>query len=87
MIGLLKKGNGEYLKRHPFSGAHFQPNENKILPASLIPEPKLCVEIGDVLVTRAGPIKRVGVVATVRKEVKNRMISDKLIRTQTKLLE
>lgn len=68
------------LKTTSVQWSDFQPKENKVLPESLIPEPKLCVEIGDVLVTRAGPRKRVGVVATVRKTVKNLMISDKLIR-------
>ena len=75
-------GNDEWgvLKTTSVQWSDFRPKENKVLPASLIPEPKLCVEIGDVLVTRAGPRKRVGVVATVRKTVKNLMISDKLIR-------
>ena len=52
-----KEGEWGILKTTSVQWCDFQPNENKILPASLIPEPKLCVEIGDVLVTRAGPQK------------------------------
>ncbi|MGL6338163.1 MAG: restriction endonuclease subunit S, partial [Waterburya sp.] len=58
----------------------FVPLENKALPQSLKPKPELCVEEGDVLVTRAGPRKRVGVVAAVRKSNSRLMISDKIIR-------
>lgn len=58
----------------------FRPYENKMLPKSLPPRLDLCVQEGDVLVTRAGPRKRVGVVAAVRKSEPNLMISDKLIR-------
>lgn len=67
----------------------FRQYENKLLPSSLTPRPELSVEVGDVLVTRAGPRKRVGVVAAVRDTARNLMISDKLIRLrpdQSKLL-
>ena len=68
------------LKTTSVQWGNFQPQENKVLPSSLIPDTKLCVNEGDVLVTRAGPRKRVGVVATVRDSSRNLMISDKLIR-------
>ncbi len=67
----------------------FRQFENKLLPSSLSPRPELSVEVGDVLVTRAGPRKRVGVVAAVRETARHLMISDKLIRLrpdQSKLL-
>jgi type I restriction enzyme S subunit len=68
------------LKTTSVQWCEFRPFENKLLPSSLSPRPELCVEVGDVLVTRAGPRKRVGVVAAVRNDVRNLMISDKLIR-------
>ncbi len=68
------------LKTTSVQWCEFRPFENKLLPSSLSPRPELCVEVGDVLVTRAGPRKRVGVVAAVRNNVRNLMISNKLIR-------
>jgi type I restriction enzyme S subunit len=75
-----RKGEWGVLKTTSVQWNDFRPNENKVLPPTLIPEPKFSVISGDVLVTRAGPRERVGVVATVRDEIKNLMISDKLIR-------
>lgn len=57
-----------------------RPHENKALPLTLSPIPDLSVQEGDVLVTRAGPRKRVAVVAAVRKNEPRLTISDKLIR-------
>jgi type I restriction enzyme S subunit len=68
------------LKTTSVQWCEFRPFENKLLPRSLSPRPELCVDAGDVLVTRAGPRKRVGVVAAVRNDARNLMISDKLIR-------
>jgi len=70
--GVLKTTSVQWCKFHPM--------ENKALPATLGPVPELCVQEGDVLVTRAGPRKRVGVVAAVRKTDPRLTISDKLIR-------
>ena len=54
---------------------------NKKLPDKLTPRPELEVQPLDILVTRAGPTDRVGVVAVVPEEVRSKlMISDKLIR-------
>jgi type I restriction enzyme S subunit len=58
----------------------FQPLENKTLPPGFAPRQELGVKAGDVLVTRAGPRKRVGVVAMVAADYPFLMISDKLIR-------
>lgn len=68
------------LKTTSVQWCEFRPFENKLLPSTLSPRPELCVDVGDVLVTRAGPRKRVGVVAAVRNDIRNLMISDKLIR-------
>lgn len=54
---------------------------NKKLPDKLTPRPELEVQPLDILVTRAGPTDRVGVVAVVPEEVRSKlMISEKLIR-------
>lgn len=68
------------LKTTSVQWGEFRPCENKVLPKSLVPIPELCVQVGDVLVTRAGPRKRVAVVAAVREAQPRLMISDKLIR-------
>ena len=53
---------------------------NKKLPSNLIPRPNLEVATGDILVTRAGPMNRVGVVAYVSSTRNKLMVSDKIIR-------
>ena len=68
------------LKTTAVQWCEFRAHENKALPSALEPLPALCVQEGDVLVTRAGPRKRVGVVAAVRKTEPRLTISDKLIR-------
>lgn len=74
--------DGEWgvLKTTSVQWCEFRDSENKVLPASLLPQPRLCVQPGDVLVTRAGSRKRVGVVAPVRSAKPRLMILDKLIR-------
>ncbi len=73
-------GKWGVLKTTSVQWCEFRPYENKALTQSLTPRPELCVQAGDVLVTRAGPRKRVGVVAAVRVGAPHLMISDKLIR-------
>lgn len=68
------------LKTTAVQWCDFQAFHNKRLPSTLHPRPELAVQAGDVLVTRAGPRKRVGVVATVRETFPTLTISDKLIR-------
>jgi type I restriction enzyme S subunit len=75
-----KDGEWGVLKTTSVQWCEFRPSENKALPATLTPLPRLCVQDGDVLVTRAGPRKRVGVVAAVRKTEPQLTISDKIIR-------
>jgi type I restriction enzyme S subunit len=58
----------------------FEPRESKRLPSHLWPRTEYKVSKGDVLMTRAGPNSRVGVVALVDTAEGNLMISDKIYR-------
>jgi len=58
----------------------FLPHEHKELPASLDPRPQYQIEVGDILITRAGPKNRVGICCVVNTAPPKLMISDKLIR-------
>ena len=71
------------LKTTSVQWCDFQPEHNKALPPTLQPLPELAVKTGDVLVTRAGPRKRVAVVAAVRRDEPHLTISDKLLRLRT----
>ena len=71
------------LKTTAVQWCEFQPYQNKALPIALQPCAGLALKEGDVLVTRAGPRKRVGVVAAVRRDEPRLMISDKIIRLRT----
>ena len=62
----------------------FNFKENKKLPEFLEPRLTAQVEHKDILITRAGPAERVGVVAYVDKVPKKIMLSDKIIRLKTK---
>lgn len=57
---------------------------NKALPAGLEPKFAMEVKAGDILVTRAGPFERVGVIAHVDSTRPKLMLSDKLIRIRSK---
>lgn len=62
----------------------FNASFNKKLPDQLTPRLELEVQPLDILVTRAGPTDRVGVVSIVPENVRSKlMISDKLIRLKT----
>ena len=58
----------------------YQEHENKSLPAALKPRPFLEIKSGDLLMTRAGPNSRVGVVAYVYYTRSKLMLSDKIYR-------
>ena len=62
----------------------FDINENKALPAHLDGRTQISLRAGDVLVTRAGPIDRVGVVAFCNETYPKIMLSDKIIRIRCK---
>jgi type I restriction enzyme S subunit len=73
------------LKTTAVQWCEFRSDENKALPPSLAPRPDLAAKCGDVLVTRAGPMKRVGVPAAVMTDHPRLMISDKIIRLRPRL--
>lgn len=58
----------------------FREEENKQLPEDLEPRPNLSIRAGDILITRAGPRKRVGVACLVRYCRPRLMLCDKAYR-------
>ncbi len=74
--------SGEWgvLKTTAITWTGYNDQENKALPRALFPRPELEVTTGDILVTRAGPASRVGVVAYVDSTRGKLMISDKMYR-------
>lgn len=62
--------------------------ENKLLPKHLLPREKHELEIGDVLITRAGPKNRCGVCCMVRKTKSKLLNCDKVyrIKVNTKII-
>ena len=58
----------------------FRARANKALRPALVPRPELAVHMGDVLITRAGPVNRVGVACVVPAEHPRMMLSDKIVR-------
>ena len=75
-----REGEWGVLKTTSVQWGNFQPKYNKALPSDLVAVPSLAVKKGDVLVTRAGPRKRVAVVAAVRRNEPKLTKSDKIIR-------
>jgi len=63
----------------------FQSIQNKALLAGMKPRPDIVVRVGDVLITRAGPVNRVGVACTVQKDEPRLMLPDKIVRMRTKV--
>ncbi len=68
------------LKTTAVQALAFDAMQHKKLPEKLQPRPQCQAEIGDILVTRAGPKNRVGVSCVVDVPCPKLMISDKLIR-------
>lgn len=60
----------------------FKELENKQLPENLVPRPHLAIKAGDILITRAGPRKRVGVACLVRVCRPRLMLCDKAYRVR-----
>lgn len=58
----------------------FLENENKILPIGFVVNEQHKIYEGDILITRAGPKNRVGVVCCVENLTRNLILSDKTIR-------
>lgn len=73
-------GEWSILKTSAVVWEGYDDEENKRLPPHLEPRPLLEVEADDILITRAGPAERTGVIAIVRQTAGRRMLSDKIIR-------
>ena len=58
----------------------FLPIENKVLPQNYNINLEHCVKYGDILITRAGPVNRTGIVCLVDKECDKLILSDKTVR-------
>ena len=76
----LSDGEWSVLKTTSVTWKGFDQQERKALPSNLPPKKELVVEAEDILITRAGPADRTGVVAYAEKKAINTMISDKIIR-------
>ena len=60
----------------------FLPNENKVLPTNYIVNQEQEVKHEDLLITRAGPRNRTGIVCVVNKTCSNLILSDKIVRIE-----
>lgn len=58
----------------------FRAHEHKVLPSKLSPRPEIEVKDGDILITRAGPMNRVGISCWVDQAPPRLMLSDKIVR-------
>ena len=58
----------------------FLSNENKVLPKHYVITPEHCVQYGDILITRAGPVNRTGIVCMVENNCDKLILSDKTVR-------
>ena len=58
----------------------FLSNENKVLPKHYVITPEHCVRYGDILITRAGPVNRTGIVCMVENNCDKLILSDKTVR-------
>ena len=58
----------------------YRPREHKVVPLKLSPRPEIEVKDGDILITRAGPMNRVGISCWVHNTPSRLMLSDKIVR-------
>ena len=58
----------------------YRPREHKVVPLKLSPRPEIEVKDGDILITRAGPMNRVGISCWVNNTPPRLMLSDKIVR-------
>lgn len=58
----------------------FLSNENKVLPKHYVINPEHYVRYGDILITRAGPVNRTGIVCMVENNCDKLILSDKTVR-------
>jgi len=80
-----EEGEWGVLKAGCVNGGKFRPAENKALPSELTPDESFCVQVGDVLMSRAsGSPDLVGSTALVRATPVRLMLSDKIFRIRLK---
>ncbi len=58
----------------------YRAREHKVIPPKLSPRPEIEVKDGDILITRAGPMNRVGISCWVNNTPPRLMLSDKIVR-------
>jgi type I restriction enzyme S subunit len=58
----------------------YRAHEHKAIPSKLSPRPEIEVKDGDILITRAGPMNRVGISCWVNNTPPRLMLSDKIVR-------
>jgi len=58
----------------------YRAREHKALPSKLSPRPEIEVKDGDILITRAGPMNRVGISCWINNTPPRLMLSDKIVR-------
>jgi len=58
----------------------YRAREHKVIPSKLSPRPEIEVKDGDILITRAGPMNRVGISCWVDNTPPRLMLSDKIVR-------
>ena len=75
-----QEGAWGVLKTTAIQEGQFWPFENKALPGTLEPRPHIEVQVGDILMTCAGPRNRCGVTCLVRDTQPNLMLSGKMYR-------
>ena len=74
--------NGEWgvIKTTAIQNGYFLAEENKVLPPKFYLQESMVVYHGDLLITRAGPRNRTGVICVVDGEPKKLILSDKTVR-------
>lgn len=80
-------GSWGILKTTAITWAGYNDQENKALPLAFKARADLEVKAEDILITRAGPASRVGVIAYVESSREKLMISDKMYRLRTQPTE
>ena len=68
------------IKTTAIQDGYFLEDENKVLPDKFSVAEAMVVHQGDLLITRAGPRNRTGVLCVVEHEPKNLILSDKTVR-------
>jgi|688.fasta_scaffold136858_3 type I restriction enzyme S subunit len=76
-------GEWGVLKVGCVNGGKFNPDENKALPRELLPDERLAIRNGDVLVSRANTRELVGSVAMAGRDYPSILLCDKLYRLRT----